>query len=88
MPDHWHGLVQLGDVPLGKVINRFKAGVTRSLRRERIVQGPIWDRGYHDHALRVDEDVSRAARYLVANPLRAGLADHVLDYPYWNAIWL
>jgi len=28
------------------------------------------------------------ARYVVANPVRAGLADSVLAYPYWNAVWL
>ncbi|UGB38267.1 REP-associated tyrosine transposase [Frateuria soli] len=88
MPDHWHGLLQLGDEPLGGVINRLKAGATRALRMKHLVEGPVWDRGYHDHALRADEDVRNAARYLVANPLRAGLATHVLDYPYWNAVWL
>lgn len=88
MPDHWHGLVQLGEEPLGGVINRLKAGVTRALRSHRIVEGTVWDRGFHDHALRANEDVRNAARYLVANPLRAGLASRALDYPYWNAVWL
>ncbi|MBB5859537.1 hypothetical protein GGR69_001194 [Xanthomonas arboricola] len=28
------------------------------------------------------------ARYLIANPLRAGLVARVGDYPFWDAIWL
>ncbi len=81
MPDHWHGLLQLDDEPLGRVVNRFKAGVTRALHASYGRDGRNWDRSFHDHALRADEDVRRVARYIVANPLRAGLIDNVLDYP-------
>jgi hypothetical protein len=28
------------------------------------------------------------ARYIVANPLRAGLVSRVGHYPFWNAVWL
>jgi len=28
------------------------------------------------------------ARYIVANPLRAGLVSRVGDYPLWDACWL
>jgi putative transposase len=28
------------------------------------------------------------ARYVVANPLRAGLVDSIRDYPHWDAVWL
>jgi len=34
------------------------------------------------------EDLMKVARYIVANPLRAGLAGHLADYPHWDAIWL
>ena len=88
MPDHWHGLVELGNEPLAQGMNRFKANVTRALHSTWGVRGPIWGRSFHDHALRADEDVLHAARYVVANPMRTGLVKHVLDYPYWNAIWL
>jgi hypothetical protein len=32
--------------------------------------------------------VLNAARYIVANPLRAGLTRRLGDYPLWDAIWL
>lgn len=88
MPDHWHGLLQLGDRDgLPMVMNRFKALSAKAMRRKD-GEAPVWARGYHDHALRQDEDVREAARYIVANPLRAGIVSHLLDYPYWNAAWL
>jgi REP element-mobilizing transposase RayT len=88
MPDHWHGLLQLGDEPLARVMNRFKANLTRALHVSCAMNGRIWDRSFHDHALRADGDIRRTARYLVANPIRASLVKSALDYPYWNAVWL
>src|SRR5579859_6834619 len=87
MPDHWHGLVRLGPRnDLATVMNRFKSFTAKALRCTQPLL--VWDRGFHDHALRQDEDVRGVARYIVANPLRAGLVDNVLDYPYWNCVWL
>ena len=43
---------------------------------------------HYDHALRKDEDVKKIARYIIANPLRAGLVEKIEDYPYWDAVWL
>ncbi|MEP7186723.1 MAG: transposase [Rhodanobacter sp.] len=88
MPDHWHGALLLGKEPLGRVMNRFKANVSRALRDAGICQSPPWARGFHDHALRKQEDLKATSEYIIANPLRAGLVDNVLDYPYWNAAWL
>ena len=47
-----------------------------------------WQSGFHDHALRTEEDVRNVARYVIANPQRAGLVEHVSDYPWWDARWL
>ncbi len=88
MPDHWHGLLQLGNESLARVVNRFKASVTRSLRVSGAMDDRVWDRSFHDHAMRADEDIRQAARYIVANPIRAGLATKALEYPCWHAIWL
>ncbi|WP_063672920.1 REP-associated tyrosine transposase [Dyella thiooxydans] len=88
MPDHWHGLLELGAEPLERVVARVKAAVSRALHASGLVEGTPWDRSFHDHALRRDEDMRRAARYIVGNPVRAGLADSALLYPYWNAVWL
>jgi len=88
MPDHWHGLVELGEHDgLALVMNRVKSLVSKQLR---LIEpdASIWAHGFHDHALRQDEDIQAAARYIIANPLRSGLVKLVCDYPYWDCIWL
>jgi REP element-mobilizing transposase RayT len=51
-------------------------------------RGGVWQAGFHDHALRKEEDMQAVARYVVANPLRAGLVTRLGDYPLWDAAWL
>ena len=88
MPDHFHLLLQLRDMPLGKVLNALKSKSAIELNREIGRTGPFWEPGFHDHALRREDDLLGVARYIVANPLRAGLVRRLGDYPYWNAVWL
>ncbi len=88
MPDHWHGLVQLGQrdsLPL--VVNRFKSRVTKALRANGTT-GPIWAQSYFERAVRADRDLETAARYLVANPVRAGLVQRAGDWPFLDTRWL
>jgi REP element-mobilizing transposase RayT len=90
MPDHLHWLFCLsGKKNLSSVI----AGVKRSSSRQIHMQldlhdSPVWQRGFHDHALRKEEDIKSVARYIVANPIRAGLVRRAGDYPLWDAVWL
>ncbi|SFW55284.1 REP-associated tyrosine transposase [Luteibacter sp. UNCMF366Tsu5.1] len=88
MPDHWHGLIKLGDEDLHRVVGRYKAAVSRVIKRASERESPVWQRTFHDRALRREDDIKAAARYLIANPLRAGLVERIGDYPYWNAVWL
>ena len=89
MPDHLHWLVTLRGQPLDAVMRRFKSVSGRAVNRLRGVTGaPLWQAGFHDHALRADRDLRAAARYLVGNPVRAGLVASVMDYPHWDAVWL
>jgi putative transposase len=88
MPDHWHGLVELRAGTLSRSIARAKSIVTRDVRRSLGRHLAVWQDGFHDHAIRKDEDTRAIARYVIANPLRAGLVARVGDYPYWDAVWL
>ncbi|MCI0917437.1 transposase [Pseudomonas stutzeri] len=88
MPDHFHWLIELGDSSLDQLMRRVKTNSARAINRRRSSSGPLWQAGYHDRALRQAEDVQAVARYVVANPLRAGLVARLGDYPLWDAIWL
>ena len=82
MPDHLHWLLQLQQGSLSSLVGRVKSISARRLG------GQVWQKGFHDHALRQEEDLVALARYVVANPLRAGLVERLGDYPHWDAIWL
>ena len=88
MPDHLHWLVTLDHGGLARLVKHLKARSAQAINREHAVQGRVWQPGYHARAVRQEDDVRALARYMVANPLRAGLAQHVADYPHWDAIWL
>jgi REP element-mobilizing transposase RayT len=89
MPDHLHWLFVLGDhLDLSAVVRALKGRSAARLGRARGVPGPVWQRGFFDHAVRRDEDLRPIARYIVANPLRRGLVQHLGDYPLWDAAWL
>jgi hypothetical protein len=66
---------------------RFKSVSSAMVNRIRHSGASVWSAGFHDHALRFEEDLIGVARYVVANPQRAGLVERVDQYPHWNAVW-
>lgn len=88
MPDHFHWLVELHSGDLPKLMQATKSRSARAINKARGCHETLWQKGYFDRALRREDDVKAMARYIVANPLRAGLVDHIGEYPLWDAIWL
>ena len=85
MPDHVHALVagQREDSDLCRFVALAKqrSGFTfgKSVRRR------LWQEGYFDRILRSDEPTFSVIRYIVENPLRAGIVSQVDDYPFWGS---
>ena len=89
MPDHLHWLVQLtGDRSLSTCVNLVKSLAAREIHANGFHRGKVWQRGFYDRAIRKDDDLLGVARYIVANPLRAGLVGSIRKYPLWDAKWL
>ena len=89
MPDHWHALFVLGEEEtLARRVGWVKAESARRLGRCFLHLGRVWAPAFHDRALREEDDIQAVARYVVANPVRAGLVARVVDYPFWDAVWL
>ena len=88
MPDHFHWLFWLRTGSLSSVVKRVKSRSGIAINRRLGISGPVWQKGFHDHALRRDDDLEIAARYIIANPIRAGLVVDIRDYPLWHAAWL
>ena len=83
MPDHLHWLFSLAqDQAISSLMRSVK-----SLSAKKI-GAPIWQKGFYDHALRSEDNLQETARYIVANPVRAGLVQKVADYPHWHAIYV
>ena len=89
MPDHLHWLFLLGrNESLSHVIKLLKGRSARGINKKLNQSRKVWQRAFYDHGLRKDEDVRKLARYIVANPLRAGIVKNLWEYPLWDAIWL
>jgi REP element-mobilizing transposase RayT len=90
MPDHFHWLVQLAEqATLASIVHSVKSYTAHQINHARAtVRRKVWQPGFHDHALRREEDLLATARYIVANPLRAGLVDDIREYPLWDTAWL
>jgi REP element-mobilizing transposase RayT len=88
MPDHLHWMFVLNRSTVAEVVRYVKGTSARSINIYRGYTGRVWQKGFHDHALRKDEDIKAVARYIIANLLRAGLVDNIGDYSFWDAVWL
>jgi len=88
MPDHLHLLVEgrSASADLRRFIKRAKQRTGRSYSRTAGVR--LWQEGYYDRVLRRDEDARAVARYIVENPVRAGLVNLPHEYPHMGSdIW-
>jgi REP element-mobilizing transposase RayT len=84
MPDHVHLLIDLGpNSTLEQIVRSLKSSTSRLFRDEK----PFWQTGYFDRAMRKEDDLEAVSRYIVANPIRAGLTQSVKEYPFWDAVW-
>ena len=88
MPDHLHWLLQLAEgASLSDVVGRAKGRSSLQINRSLGGIGRIWQAGFHDHAVRVEEDLENLAYYTILNPVRAGLVSRAEDYPHWWSRW-
>jgi hypothetical protein len=88
LPDRWQLLVQVaaGD-SVERLVQRFKAASARQVDPRLRINGWLWERGF-DAKLLPEGGEREAARLLVLEPVRAGLAGSIGAYPYWDAVWL
>jgi REP element-mobilizing transposase RayT len=80
LPDHLHWLIS-GGANLSARVGRFKSFSTK-LARDLGLRERLWQRSFWDHVVRRGEGLEKVARYIVENPVRAGLVTEVSRYPY------
>ena len=73
MPDHFHALNGIGEFEkdLGKICGAFKSLTTRIYWK--YGKDALWQRGYHDHIIRNEEDFFECLKYTKENPIKKNL---------------
>jgi putative transposase len=86
MPDHLHVLVEGTDAAsrLTEFVRIFRQ--RSAFHWKRTFGAELWQRGYFERVLRNDESTVDAARYVLANPLRAGMVETVEEYPFLGSL--
>ena len=82
MPDHMHVIISpRNDLSVPKIIRDLK-GNTTTVFHGLGFNGILWQKSYHDHILRKNENVNEAVKYVLNNPVRAGLVKDYEDYKF------
>ena len=82
MPDHAHLLLE-GTTEGSDFLRFAKLAKQRSGAAFALTSGErLWQKGYYERVLRDDEDVRSVARYIIANPVRAGIVQSPDQYPH------
>ena len=84
MPDHVHILALNAKGSLLEFMRLLKGRLTRGLRGS--IAGSVWQRSFHDHLIRRDEDIAATLQYLLENPVRAGLVHDWTHYPWSGSL--
>jgi putative transposase len=88
MPDHAHFLIE-GTSDQADFCRFTKLAKQRSGAAHALLHGrPLWQKGFYEHVLRVEEDAKNVAKYILENPVRAGLVSRADEYPYSGSeVW-
>jgi putative transposase len=83
MPDHAHPLLAGRDnTNLIDFVKLFKQ--LSGYRFKQRTSKPLWQKGYYDRIVRLEEDLEDYAQYMYANPVRAGLVDDARLYGFYG----
>ena len=88
MPDHLHVLLHANSErsDLQAFMKQFKQMTGFAYKQQ--MRQTLWQKGFHDRILRNGESSESIARYILENPIRAGLTAAWGEYPYaWSDVY-
>lgn len=82
MPDHVHLLLEgtSDDADALEAVRIWKQRVGYAWKSQ--TKTPLWQTGFYDRVLRERDDTRAVVRYLLNNPVRAGLVREAADYSW------
>ena len=80
MPDHVHLLLEgaSDDADLREAVRSFKQRTGYDWKQRMGTQ--LWQPGFHDRVMRESDETRRVVRYILHNPVRAGLVKDAREY--------
>jgi len=76
MPNHVHVVLRLFPwQELAEVVHSWKSFTAKQINKTLSQSGALWGREYYDHLVRDGDQLSRIVRYVINNPVKAGLKD-------------
>jgi putative transposase len=90
LPDHAHSIWTLppGDHDCASRWRAVKIAFSKALRKAGLAgahDGAIWERHYQDYRVADDTEYSTLVDYIHSNPLRHGLCQRAVDWP-WSSL--
>jgi len=82
MTNHVHLLVQVGEMPLGRLMLRIASRYARLVQKRFHTTGHLFERRYHAVLVDADEYLLELLRYIHLNPVRAKMVDDPANYPW------
>ena len=81
MPNHVHVVLRLlPGQELAAVVHSWKSYTAKQINQILRRSGSLWGREYYDHLIRDKGQLDRIIRYVINNPIKAGLKD-------WTWVW-
>jgi REP element-mobilizing transposase RayT len=82
MTNHYHLLLRTPQGQLSEALQQLNGNVARIFNRRVARHGPVWETRFHDDPIESDGHLLQAARYVVLNPVRAGIVADAADYAW------
>ena len=82
MGNHVHLLIQVGSVPLSKIMQNLSFRYTRYINKQKNIVGHLFQGRYKAIFVDADSYLLELTRYIHLNPIRAGLCAAAKDYEW------
>jgi REP element-mobilizing transposase RayT len=82
MTNHYHAVIETPEANLGQGMQRLNGIYSQRFNRRHARSNHLFGRRYHSELIQRDAHLLEAARYVVLNPVRAGLCAGVADWAW------
>ena len=80
MDNHVHMLIQANTEPLGETVKRFAVSYAAYFNRKYDRVGHLFQDRFRSVPVETEDSYLRVVRYILQNPVKAGVCSHVADY--------